>query len=116
MKTISEILGHSNIDITLKVYTHTSSKAKQKAVEKFERKLKKENITYNTKYKGNVCCIRKLTQKLDFIGTIKEVAEYIGDSPNNICAIINFTKENSVYDIVPEIEGITHKNGVHMGG
>ena len=44
VKTISEILGHSDVDVTLKIYTHTSNKAKRKAVEKFEALLKEKGI------------------------------------------------------------------------
>lgn len=114
VKTISEILGHSDVDVTLKIYTHTSNKAKRKAVEKFEALLKEKGIKYDSKYKGSVCCINKKTGKLDFIGTIKEVAEYVGTNTVYVCDCINLTKEDDVYNIVPKIEGITHKNGIYM--
>ena len=114
VKTISEILGHSDIDVTLKIYTHTSEKAKRKAVEKFERLLKEKGIKYDVKYRGNICCINKKTGKLDYIGTIKEVGNYIGNTSTYVCDCINLIKEDSVYDIVPKIEGITHKNNIYM--
>ena len=116
IKTISEILGHSDIDTTLKIYTHTTEKQKAKAINKFEKMLKEKGIKYDSKYKGHICCINKKTGKLDFIGTIKEVAEYVGNSTEYICDCINFIKKDEVYEIVPKIEGITHKNGIYMGG
>lgn len=116
IKTISEILGHSDIDTTLKVYTHTSEKAKKKAIDKFERLLQEKGIKYDSKYKGSICCINRKTGKLDFIGTIKEVAEYIGDDTGYVCNCINLIEKDSVYDVLPKIEGITHKNGKYMGG
>lgn len=116
IKTISEILGHSDIDVTLKVYTHSSEKNKKKAIEKFEKMLNEQHLIYNTKYKGNICCINKKTGKLDFIGTIKEVAEYIGQGTVYICNCINLIEEDITYNIIPKIEGITHKNNVYMGG
>lgn len=51
IKTISQILGHSDIDTTLKVYTHTSEKQKLKAIQKFENLLKETGAQYNIKYK-----------------------------------------------------------------
>lgn len=114
VKTISEILGHSDVDVTLKIYTHTSNKAKRKAVEKFETLLKEKSIKYDFKYKGSICCINKKTGKLDFIGTIKEVAEYMGANTVYVCDCINLIREDDVYNIVPKIEGITHKNGIYM--
>lgn len=114
VKTISEILGHSDVDVTLKIYTHTSNKAKRKAVEKFEALLKEKGIKYDSKYKGSICCINKKTGKLDFIGTIKEVAEYLGNNTKHVCDCINLINEDEVYDIVPKIEGITHKNDMYM--
>ena len=116
IKTISQILGHSDIDTTLKVYTHTSEKQKMKTIEKFEALLKEKEISYDSKYKGSICCIRKTTGKLDFIGTIKEVANYIDNSKQYVCDCINLIIEDEVYNIVPKIEGITHKNGAYMGG
>lgn len=116
IKTISEILGHSDIDTTLKVYTHTSEKAKKKAIYKFEKFLQEKGSGYDSRYKGSICCINRRTGKLDFLGTIKEVAEYIGGDAGYVCNCINFIKEDSTYDIVPKIEGITHKNGVYVGG
>lgn len=116
IKTISEILGHSDIDTTLKVYTHTSEKAKKKAIEKFEKLLQEKGIKYDTKYKGSICCINRKTGKLDFIGTIKEVAEYIGDDTGYVCNCINLIERDSIYEVLPKIEGITHKNGKYMGG
>lgn len=116
IKTISEILGHSDIDTTLKVYTHTSEKAKKKAIDKFERLLQEKGIKYDTKYKGSVCCINRKTGRLDFIGTIKEVAEYIGNDTGYICNCINLIEKDEVYEVIPKIEGITHKNGEYMGG
>lgn len=116
IKTISEILGHSDVDTTLKIYTHTTEKQKTKAINKFEKMLKSKGIKYDTKYKGYICCINKKTGNLDFIGTIKEVAEYIGDFTEHICNCLNLLENDEVYDIVPKIEGITHKNGIYMGG
>lgn len=51
IKTISQILGHSDIDTTLKVYTHTSEKQKLKAIQKFENLLKQTGTQYDIKYK-----------------------------------------------------------------
>ena len=51
IKTISQILGHSDIDTTLKVYTHTSEKQKLKAIQKFENLLKETGTQYDIKYK-----------------------------------------------------------------
>ena len=116
VKTISEILGHSDVDVTLKIYTHTSNKAKRKAVEKFEALLKEKGIKYDSKYKGSICCINKKNGKLDFIGTVKEVSEYIGANTKYVCDCINLIKEDEAYNILPKIEGITHENGVYMGG
>lgn len=116
IKTISEILGHSDIDTTLKIYTHTTEKQKAKAINKFEKMLKAKGIKYDSKYKGHICCINKETGKLDFIGTIKEVAEYVGDYTEHICNCLNLLEEDEVYDIIPKIEGITHKKGIYMGG
>lgn len=116
IKTISEILGHSDVDVTLKIYTHTSNKAKRKAVEKFEALLKEKGVKYDTKYKGHICCINRRTGKLDFIGTIKDVAEYLVANATYVCDCINLIKEDNTYNIVPKIEGITHKNDVYMAG
>lgn len=51
IKTISQILGHSDIDTTLKVYTHTSEKQKLKAIQRFENLLKEKGTQYDIKYK-----------------------------------------------------------------
>ena len=63
IKTISEILGHSDIDVTLKIYTHTSKKAKRKAIENFDKLFTKEKRKkeFKTDYKGRICCISKNT-------------------------------------------------------
>ena len=118
IKTISEILGHSDIDVTLKVYTHTSEKAKKKAIEKFNEIFTKEQkkAKFNSKYKGNICCISKRTGQLEYIGTIRETAKYLSISSKEVCDFINDGIEHIAYYIVPKIEGITHKNGVYMGG
>jgi integrase len=118
IKTISEILGHSDIDVTLKIYTHTSEKSKQKAIEKFNQIFTKEQKKekFNKKYKGNICCINKKTGKLDYLGTIKEVSEYINNFATHVVNCINSIEEDEVYNIIPQIEGITHKDGVYMGG
>lgn len=118
VKTISEILGHSNIDVTLKVYTHSSQQAKQKAIDKFNKKFteSQRKKRFNLKYKGHICCISKKTGRLDFIGTIAEVASYLSITGQKVCQFINEGSEPSSYYIVPKIEGITHKNGVYMGG
>lgn len=116
IKTISQILGHSDIDTTLKVYTHTSEKQKMRAIEKFEALLKEKGTPYDSKYRGSVCCISRRTGKLDFIGTIQEVAEYLDNTKQYVCDCINLIKEDASYNIVPKIEGITHKNNVYMGG
>lgn len=118
IKTISEILGHSDIDVTLKVYTHTSQKAKRKAIEKFDSIFtkNKDKKEYKTSYKGRICCISKNTGRLDYIGTIKEVADFLSLSTTTVCKYINEGIEHKPYRIIPEIDGITHKNGIYMGG
>lgn len=118
VKTISDILGHSDISITLKTYTHTTQKAKEKAIKKFNDMFKsqEEKINFTSNYKGNVCCINKKTGKLDFIGTIKEVSEYLCETSKYVCEVINGIEEYEPYDIVPQIEGITHKDGIYLGG
>ncbi len=116
IKTISEILGHSDIDTTLKIYTHTSEKAKEKAINKFEKLIQEKGVKYDSKYKGHICCINKISGKLDFIGTIKEVSEYIDNSMQYVCDCINLISNDKVYNIVPKIEGITHKEGIYVGG
>lgn len=118
VKTISEILGHSDIDVTLKVYTHTSKKAKRKAIENFDKLFAKEKREkeFKTTYKGRICCISKNTGKLDYIGTIIEVAGFLSLNSKTICKYINEGIEHNAYRIIPEIEGITHKNGIYMGG
>lgn len=118
VKTISDILGHSDISITLKTYTHTTQKAKVKAIQRFNDmfKTQQEKIEFTSKYKGNVCCINKKNTRCDFIGTIQEVAEYIGVSSKYICNVINGIDDDETYEIVPKIEGITHKKNVYMGG
>ena len=117
VKTISDILGHSDIAITLKTYTHTTQKAKAKAIQRFNDMFKnqEEKINFTSKYKGSICCINKHNNKCDFIGTIKEVAEYIAENTSYVCDVINGIKIDDTYDIVPKIEGITHKNGIYMG-
>lgn len=118
IKTISEILGHSDINTTLKVYTHTSEKAKQEVVDKFSKmftKQQKEKI-FTKEYKGNICCISKRTGKLEFIGTILEVARFLSVSSEIICKYINERDSHISFYVVPKIEGITHKNGMYMGG
>lgn len=118
IKTISEILGHSDIDVTLKIYTHTSKKAKRKAIENFDKLFTKEKRKkeFDTKYKGRICCISKNTGKLDFIGTIKEVANFLSITTTKVCEHINEGTDHNCYRIIPQIEGITHKNGIYMGG
>ena len=56
------------------------------------------------------------TRNLDFIGTIKDVADYLAERTNYICDVINGITDDEIYEIVPKIEGITHKNNVYMGG
>lgn len=118
VKTISDILGHSDISITLKTYTHTTQRAKVKAIQRFNDmfKTQQEKIEFTTKYKGNLCCINKKNIQCDFIGTIQEVAEYIDMSSKYICNVINGIEDDETYEIVPKIEGITHKNGIYLGG
>ena len=118
VKTISDILGHSDIAITLKTYTHTSQKAKMKAIEKFNNmfKTQEEKETFTKNYKGNICCINKRTGKLDFIGSVMEVRKYLAENSQYVCDVINGIEEDRSYDIIPKIEGITHKNGVYVGG
>ena len=115
VKTISDILGHSDIAITLKTYT--TQKAKEKAIQRFNDMFKsqKEKVEFTRKYKGSICCINKKTGECDFIGTIKEVSDYIDESGSYVCDVINGVKDDKVYEIVPKIEGITHKNGIYMG-
>ena len=118
VKTISDILGHSDISITLQTYTHTTQKAKEKAIEKFNNmfKTEEEKLKFTANYKGNVCCINKRTRKIDFLGTIAEVADYLATKSTYVCNVINGIDDDNVYEIVPKIEGITHKNGIYMGG
>lgn len=118
IKTISEILGHSDVDITLKVYTHTSQKAKQKAIEKFSKMFTTEEKKkiFTEKYKGNICCVSKRTGKLEYIGPVKNVAEFLSITSKQLCKYINEGIEHKSFYILPKIEGITHKNGVYMGG
>ena len=71
---------------------------------------------FTSKYKGNVCCINKKTNKLDFIGNIQEVSNYLAESSKYVCDVINSIKNDEIYNIIPQIEGITHKNGVYVGG
>lgn len=42
IKTISELLGHSNVEMTLNVYTHSSKETKERAICKFSSLLKGE--------------------------------------------------------------------------
>lgn len=118
IKTISEILGHSDIDVTLKIYTHTSKKAKRKAIENFDKLFTKEKRKkeFKTNYKGRICCISKNTGKLDFVGTIKEVAWFLNITTTKVCEHINEGTDHNCYRIIPQIEGITHKNGIYTGG
>lgn len=119
VKTISEILGHSDISITLKTYTHISNKSKAKAIDKFNAmfKTQDEKIEFTSKYKGNICCINKRTAKCDFIGTIQDVRKYLAESSGYVCNVINGIIKDSTYDIVPKIEGITHDQfGNYVGG
>ena len=118
IKTISEILGHSDIDVTLKIYTHISEKAKRKAIENFDRLFTKEKRKkeFNTNYKGRVCVISKNTGKVDFIGNIREIAEFLSITSTKVCEHINEGTDHNCYRIIPQIEGITHKNGIYMGG
>ena len=78
-------------------------------------KNQKEKIEFTSKYKGSICCINKHNNNCDFIGTIREVAEYIAEKTSYVCDVINGIKIDDTYDIVPKIEGITHKNGIYMG-
>ena len=78
-----------------------------------KEKRKKE---FDTKYKGRICCISKNTGKLDFIGTIKEVANFLSITTTKVCEHINEGTDHKCYRIIPQIEGITHKNGIYMGG
>ena len=119
VKTISEILGHSDIAITLQTYTHTSNKAKAKAIDKFNKmfETQEEKIQFTKSYKGNVCCINKKSNKCDFIGSIKDVSEYLAETTDYICNVINGINDDEVYNIVPKIVGITHnENGDYVGG
>ena len=76
-------------------------------------KRKKE---FKTDYKGRICCISKNTGKLDFVGTIKEIAEFLSITTTKVCEHINEGTDHNCYRIIPQIEGITHKNGIYMGG
>lgn len=119
VKTISDILGHSDIAITLKTYTHTSQKAKEKAIQKFNNmfKTKEEKINFTSNYKGNVCCINKKNGKCDYIGSIKDVSNYLAETSKYICNVINGEEDDDVYNIIPKIVGITHnENGDYVGG
>lgn len=119
VKTISEILGHSDIAITLQTYTHTSNKAKAKAIDKFNKMFETQEakVQFTKNYKGNVCCINKKNNKCDFIGCIKDVSEYLVETSDYIIDVINGIKEDEVYNIVPKIIGITHnEHGNYVGG
>lgn len=119
VKTISEILGHSDIAITLQTYTHTSNKSKAKAIEKFNNMFKNqdEKVAFTKTYKGNVCCINKKNNRCEFIGSIKDVSRYLVESTDYICAVINGIKDDEVYNIIPKIVGITHtKEDEYVGG
>lgn len=119
VKTISEILGHSDISITLQTYTHTSNKAKAKAIDKFNNmfKTKEEKINFTSNYKGNVCCINKKNGKCDYIGSIKDVSDYLAETSKYICNVINGEEDDETYNIIPKIVGITHnENGDYVGG
>lgn len=119
VKTISDILGHSDIAITLKTYTHTSQKAKEKAIQKFNNmfKTKEEKINFTSNYKGNVCCINKKNGKCDYIGSIKDVSDYLAETSKYICNVINGEEDDETYNIIPKIVGITHnENGDYVGG
>lgn len=119
VKTISDILGHSDIATTLKTYTHTSQKAKEKAIQKFNNMFKsqEEKIKFTREYKGNVCCINKKSGECDFIGTIQQVSDYLVETSKYVCDVINSIKEDEVYNIVPKIIGITHdEKGNYVGG
>ena len=91
VKTISHILGHSDIAITLKTYTHTTQKAKLKAIEKFNSMFntQEEKREFTNSYKGNVCCYNKRNGNIDFIGTIKEVSDYLASTSKYVCNVIN---------------------------
>ncbi len=119
IKTISEILGHSDISITLQTYTHTSNKAKAKAIDKFNKifKNQSEKEQFVKSYKGNVCCINKRSNKCDFIGSIKNVSEYLAQTSAYVCDVINGIIIDRTYDIVPKIIGITYnENNQYVGG
>lgn len=117
-KTVSQLLGHSDINTTLKIYTHVSTEQKQRAIDKFNNmfKTQEEKETFTKNYKGNICCINKRTGKLDFIGSIMEISKYLAENSQYVCDVINGIEEDRSYDIIPKIEGITHKNGVYVGG
>ena len=80
----------------------------------FTKEQRKE--TFNERYKGNICCISKNTGRLDYIGTISEVATFLSITTKKVCQYINEGIQHKSYYIIPKIEGITHKNGVYMGG
>lgn len=110
---------YSDIAITLQTYTHTSNKAKAKAIDKFNKmfETQEEKVKFTKAYKGNVCCINKRRGKCDFIGSIKDVSEYLVETTDHICDVINGVKEDKVYNIVPKIIGITHdEQGNYVGG
>ena len=76
-----------------------------------------EKIQFTKSYKGNVCCINKKSNKCDFIGSIKDVSEYLAETTDYICNVINGINDDEVYNIVPKIVGITHnENGDYVGG
>lgn len=119
VETIKDILGHSDVTTTLKIYTHTTKKAKEKAIDKFNSLFKnqKEKINFTSKYKGNICCINKKTSKLDFIGSVKEISSYLSCKSGYVCDVINGIEDDSTYNIIPQIIGITHdENGNYVGG
>lgn len=79
-------------------------------------KTQEEKINFTSKYKGNVCCINKRTNSIDFIGTIQEISDYLVSSSKYVCDVINGISDDDTYSIIPKIEGITFKNGIYAGG
>ena len=46
VKTASELLGHSDIEITMKIYTHLTEKGKKQSIEKYDYFLKQHFSNY----------------------------------------------------------------------
>lgn len=111
---------YDNLDLVSAVNLYKELRANTaKAIDKFNKmfETQEEKVKFTKAYKGNVCCINKRRGKCDFIGSIKDVSEYLVETTDYICDVINGVKEDKVYNIVPKIIGITHdEQGNYVGG